>query len=182
MKSIGTKEFFLKEDNILLRKFQLTDAESMFKNYCNDHEVSRYLTWPPHGDINVTKFLLKEWIDGYDANTYKWAIEYNGEVIGGIDLLDVNFIEEKATFGYVLSENFWGKGIMTRVLNLVIKFSFEEVGLKKLEAVHAIDNTASGKVMIKNGMSYIRDIKEEYKDNKGRAKDVRLYSLKNPLY
>lgn len=182
MNSIGTKEFFLEEDNILLRKFQLKDAESMFKNYCNDDEVSKYLTWPSHRDINITKSLLKEWIDGYGDDTYKWAIEYNGEVIGGIDLLDVNLIEEKAKLGYVLSREFWGKGIMTRIVNIIVEFAFEEVKFKELEAIHAVDNPGSGKVMIKNGMNYIKDIKEECENSKREIKVVSLYSLKNPLY
>lgn len=182
MKSIGTKEFVLEGDNILLRKFKLTDAESMFKNYCNDDEVSRYLTWSPHRDIDVTNSLLKEWVDGYTDNIYRWAIEHNGEVIGGIDLLDVNLIEKKAKLGYVLSKEFWGKGIMTRIVHRIIKFAFEEVKFKELEAIHALENLASGKVMIKNGMNYIKNIKEECEDSKKDVKAVSFYSLKNPLY
>lgn len=181
MKSLGTKDLLLKNEKILLRKFKLTDAESMFKNYCNDEEVSKYLTWLPHGNIELTKKLLKQWIEEYNLNVYKWAIDYKGEVIGAVDLQDVDLENESAKFGYVLGRGYWGKGLMTKILECIVKFSFEELELKKLSGIHAIGNPASGRVMIKNGFKFIKEIKGENKDNKGNFVDVKLYLKESNL-
>ena len=57
MRNLGTREITHRE--IKLRRFKLEDSQEMFDNYCNDWEVCRYLTWKPHGDIEVTTELLK---------------------------------------------------------------------------------------------------------------------------
>ena len=48
--AIETKRLFL-------RKAQLEDAEAMFRNWSNDPEVTKYLTWPVHGNVEVTKTM-----------------------------------------------------------------------------------------------------------------------------
>ena len=42
-----------------LRKFNINDADAMFNNWANDPEVTKYLTWNPHGDISVTKKYIE---------------------------------------------------------------------------------------------------------------------------
>ena len=59
MNHIATKE--LETDRILLRRISVDDAEKMYNNWASDPEVSKYVTWPTHKDINVTKDLLKIW-------------------------------------------------------------------------------------------------------------------------
>ena len=43
---------------LILRKARMEDAEPMFRNWANDTEVTKYLTWPPHENIEVTKSVL----------------------------------------------------------------------------------------------------------------------------
>ena len=43
---------------LILRRAVIDDAEIMFRNWANDAEVTKYLTWPPHENIDVTKALL----------------------------------------------------------------------------------------------------------------------------
>jgi RimJ/RimL family protein N-acetyltransferase len=54
--------------------------------------------------------------------------------------------------GFWLGEPFWNNGYVTEATGKVLQFGFEEIGLQKIFAIHLIDNPASGKVMIKNGM------------------------------
>ena len=60
MKHLGTKE--LESKKLLLRRFTLNDAQNVFKNWANDDEVTKYLTWSTHKDINTTKNVLEQWI------------------------------------------------------------------------------------------------------------------------
>jgi len=48
----------LHTERLMLRRFKHSDAEIMFQNYANDSEVTRFLNWEPHGNIEVTKSLL----------------------------------------------------------------------------------------------------------------------------
>lgn len=41
--------------------------------------VARFLTWPTHSSVEVTKSLLDDWIPGYeDGGYFNWVMEYKG--------------------------------------------------------------------------------------------------------
>ena len=56
MNHLGTK--ILKTDRLLLRPFQLTDAEAMYRNWASDPDVTRFLTWPTHTSPEVSAKVL----------------------------------------------------------------------------------------------------------------------------
>ena len=89
MRNLGTKR--LETDRLILRKFELSDAEPMYRNWANDPEVTKFLTWPPHDDVKVTADVLRGWISQYENDTfYQWAIvlkESSPEPIGSISIL-----------------------------------------------------------------------------------------------
>lgn len=75
MKHLGTKQIETK--NLILRRFTIDDAEAMYKNWAADDEVTKYLMWPTHTDVEVSKAVLKSWIENYDKDDfYQWAIVY----------------------------------------------------------------------------------------------------------
>lgn len=82
---IGTKT--IETERLILRRFKEEDAKDMFNNWASDDEVTKYLSWPTHSDIGVSKKLLEMWIDKYSSEeNYNWAIEVkeNKNVVGSI--------------------------------------------------------------------------------------------------
>lgn len=74
MENKGTKT--LKTERLILRRFVSEDAEAMYANWATDTEVTKFLTWPPHASVEVTKCLLEDWIRRYeDLSYYNWGIE-----------------------------------------------------------------------------------------------------------
>ena len=60
---------------LILRQARIEDAEPMFRNWANDPEVTKYLTWPVHGNIAVTKSVLDSWVESYEKDDYyHWMI------------------------------------------------------------------------------------------------------------
>ena len=49
MQHKGTK--ILETERLLLRRWKESDAEEAFAHWMNDPDVTKYLTWTPHGDI-----------------------------------------------------------------------------------------------------------------------------------
>ena len=81
----GTKT--LQTERLLLRRFQIEDAEVFYRNVTSDSKVNRFLTWPIHKDVAETKELLTNWVERYeDPERYCWAIVWKetGQVIGTI--------------------------------------------------------------------------------------------------
>ena len=132
---------------LILRKFAFDDARAMFKNWGNDERVTRFLTWRPHKSIDVTKQFLEAWCASYEEpNTYNWAMEYEGEPIGGISVVKLNENSERAELGYCMGYDYWNKGLMTEAAKAVVDFLFSEVGVNRVEISHAVKNPASGRV------------------------------------
>lgn len=56
MKHIGTKN--IETERLILRRFTLDDADAMYRNWVSDDEVTKYLTWPAHSSVDITKWFL----------------------------------------------------------------------------------------------------------------------------
>ena len=145
----------IETDRLILRQYTLDDAEDMFSNWASDPLVTKYLTWPTHGSIEVTRRVLSDWIPRYeDGGYFNWAIvlKSTGAVIGNIAVVRLDEAVEAAELGYCLGRAYWGQGIMTEALAAVMDDLFERVRVNRVAAYHDANNQASGRVMEKAGM------------------------------
>ena len=81
----------LETPRLILRRFTMDDAQAMYENWASDPEVTKFLTWPTHGSVEVTENVLKSWVDGYGQDDfYQWAIapkEVGNAPIGSISVV-----------------------------------------------------------------------------------------------
>lgn len=151
----GTK--IIETERLILRPFHEDDAEPMFRNWASDSQVTKFLTWPTHENVEVTKQVVKNWVKRNDVpQNYQWAIELKKihEPIGSISAVKIDDKTESATVGYCIGRNWWGQGITAEALQAVIAFFFSEVNMNCVNACHDPRNPNSGKVMKKCGMVY----------------------------
>jgi len=180
MKNLGTKRIETKR--LILRKFELTDADDMYKNWASDDKVTKFLTWPTHKDIEISRKVVEMWVKDYsEDNNYQWCIELKsiGEAIGSIGVVDYKENIEAVEIGYCIGSKYWGMGITTEALKALIEFFFEEVGVNRIEARHDPVNANSGKVMQKCGLKYEGTRIKADRNNSGIC-DVAMYGLINP--
>ena len=173
---LGTQP--LQTPRLLLRRFTMADAQAMFDLWCNDPQVTRFLSWGPHGTIDNTKRLLKSWQQRYeDTMFYNWCIEFEGLPIGGIDLIMRSTKSLRAELGYCLSNCYKGRGIVTEAACAVLTYAFETVGLHKICAKHDVENPASGRIMQKLGMRQEGYMKLDAQRLDGTYSDMVLYGI-----
>lgn len=160
MKAIGTQ--MLETERLILRRFVESDADAMFQNWASSAENLAYVTWNPHPDVEMTRKSIRNWVASYtNPNYYKWAIclkENPEQVIGDISIVEMNVKDSSCEIGYILGKNYWGRGMMTEALKAVLDFCFTQAGFQKVRARYASLNPASGRVMEKAGMSYLKTI------------------------
>jgi ribosomal-protein-alanine N-acetyltransferase len=177
MKHLGTKE--LETKRLVLRRFIMDDAESMFTHWANNDEVTKYLVWPSHADIHVTKNVLEQWVRAYEkTDFYQWAIvlkEIN-EPIGSISVVEQRDEIKMVHIGYCIGKKWWNKGITSEALKALVKFFFEDVGVNRIESKHDSRNRNSGKVMAKCGMRYEGLSRQAGLNNQGIV-DIRHYGI-----
>lgn len=167
----------LETERLILRRFNVSDAEEMYESWANDAEVTEYLTWTAHKSIQNTIAVLREWENGYrEGNLNNWAIvvKENGKLIGSIGLKEMD--ASAAELGYVLAKAYWGKGLMPEAASRVIAHSFKKLGYIKIAAKHFSENSKSGRVMQKIGMRKL-EATEQTEDSKGDMRTVVKYIL-----
>ncbi len=178
MEYSGTQK--LETDRLILRRFELSDAEAMFRNWANDREVTKYLTWPTHTDAGVSTFVLKDWFKQYqDKKFYQWAIalKSNGnEPIGSISIVKMDERIGMVHVGYCIGRRWWNQGITSEALSALISFFFKEVKANRIESRHDPRNPNSGKVMKKCGLIYEGTVKQGDWNNQGIC-DYSIYGL-----
>ena len=128
MNHCGTKR--IETDRLILRKLSVDDAEDMYRNWANDPEVTKYLTWPAHDSVEVTKNILSMWSEEYSKeNYYQWGIELKsiGEVIGTISVVGMREEIGKVHIGYCIGKRWWHQGIMTEALGAIIDFLIQTI-------------------------------------------------------
>ena len=180
MNKLGTKP--LATERLILRPFRLDDAEDMFAAWANDPEVTRYLTWPPHGSAEITAMVLKDWVSHYGEGDYfQWAIalKETDRVIGSISVVRLNEATEAAEIGYCLSRAEWGRGIMPEALRAVMAYLFGEVSLNRVCAAHDARNPKSGRVMEKAGMRKEGVFRQAGRNNQGLCDEVWYAALRS---
>ncbi|NJD03804.1 MAG: GNAT family N-acetyltransferase [Ruminiclostridium sp.] len=175
----GTKS--IETGRLLLRNFEKNDVESFFSCCGSRVILGQYMSWTPHGNIKITKRILDIITESYKNDTYNWAIvsKNRNEVIGSIFVKSL-FPEHKCCeIGYYLCEDFWGKGLMTEAVVVVVKFLFNEVGVHRVQAFHDIQNIASERVLQKSGFRLEGTMRHNRIRKDGSFSDVNIWAILN---
>ncbi|KAK4370522.1 hypothetical protein RND71_009997 [Anisodus tanguticus] len=79
--------------------------------------------------------------------------------------------------GYVLAYKYWGKGIVTKAVKIVMSNIFSEwSNLERLEALMDIENKGSQRVLEKAG--FLREgVLRKFKTLKGKLRDMVIFSF-----
>ena len=110
----------------------------------------------------------------YGKNT-SWSIKKDEEVIGGFEF-QISQKSHKTEFGYWLAKDFWGKGIMTKVVARMCEIGFEIYNFDRMHAHVFENNTASCRVLEKcNFVLEAKCIKNYYLKD-GKLLDAKLYA------
>ena len=177
MNHLGTIQ--LETDRLVLRRFTLDDAESVFNNWASDDEVTKYLTWSTHKSIDVSCGYMDYCVKGYDNSSfYQWGIELKDahELIGNISVVKVIDDIDSLELGWVIGRRYWGNGYTSEAALKIIEFLFNQVGANCICAGHDVNNPHSGRVMQKIGMEFEGILRQSGRNNQGIV-DMAHYSI-----
>ena len=137
---------------LMLRPPVREDAQLVFSAYAQDPEVTKYLIWLPHKDIEETERFIADCIaawEGSERFPYVITLRQRGELVG---MMEVRIEGFEAEFGYVLSLQHWGKGLMTEALGALVNWAIAQPGIHRLWGSCDVENVASARVMEKVGL------------------------------
>ena len=159
-------------DTIKIRKLKLSDADDVYRNI-KDKEIVKYTENIPHPyhKQDATRFIRRSWrkIESKKAYNFCITLKENNKVIGGVGLGvgDIDWKNKNAEIGYWLGKKYWGQGLASEAVKLIVKFGFEQLKLHRIYGIVSEENIASQKVLEKCGFKLEGELKEEfYRDKK----------------
>lgn len=167
----------LETERMILRPWRETDLEDFYE-YASVDGVGQMAGWEPHRDREESKKILKLFMD--HKKTFALELKENGKVIGsvGIEDWDDGLEESGRELGYVLSKDYWGRGLMPEAVAAVICWCFEELHYDFLLCGHYSTNQQSRRVIEKTGFQFLRAYDET--NRIGDAVTTYMYIQWNP--
>ena len=139
------------EETIKIRPLELSDIAELAKIANNKKiwdNLRNYIPFPyMESDAEFFIDLTKK-----EDPKQTFGIEYNGKLSGVIALvIQKDVYKKSAEIGYWIGEPFWGNGIATKAVKLITEYGFEKLNLNRIYTGVFEYNTASMKVLEKNG-------------------------------
>lgn len=155
--AIDISKVVLQTPRLILRFWREDDLLD-FNEYASVDGVGEAAGWKHHESLKESEGILRTFIN--EKNIF--AIEYseNKKVIGSLGLHDIKDVAELKSIdareiGYVLSKDYWGKGLMNEAVTCVIEFCFDVLRLDALTVGHFLENVRSKRVIEKCGFEFM---------------------------
>lgn len=168
---------------LLLRPFKQSDL-SDFYEYASVEGVGEMAGWQHHQSPDETQEILNGFIEC--DKTFAIVYKENGKVIGSLGVEKYGLEEKLSEFydyqgrelGFVLSKDYWGKGIMPEVVNAVVDYLFNTANLDFLTCGFYDFNSQSKRVQEKCGFKPYRKLMHDTRF--GTKEKMTLNLLINP--
>lgn len=139
--------------SVQLRKFELSDAP-ILQRLCNNKKIAEKVRdlFPHPYTLQDAEFFIG--LCSKEEPQVTFAIEYDGELAGAVGLVPQSDIYRKtAEIGYWIGEPYWGKGIATEAVRMLVDYGFNKLNLIRIYTGVFENNPASCRVLEKAGFT-----------------------------
>ena len=161
-----------------IRKWKLSDAADLAAAISNkkiQNNLRDGLPYPYTEQDGVD--YISNMLSANEDETFAFAITADDKVIGSIGVFrQENIHRQTAELGYYISEEYWGKGIMTEAVKQICEYVFSHSDIIRIYAEPFAYNTASCRVLEKAGFQYEGTLRDNAVKN-GKVIDMKMYSL-----
>ena len=130
---------------VTLRAPRLDDAEELFASVASDPEVTRYLSWTPHPDVEETRRVITELFNVGGERTWLIELRDTGEIVGTCGFRQIQ--PHSRDFGYCLGRRWWGRRLMPEAVQLLLAEMGSDPKVYRFSAICHVDNTRSARVL-----------------------------------
>lgn len=142
----------LETERTIIRPFTDADAPDLYA-YAKSPDVGPIAGWKPHESVEESLKIIRTVFAA--PNSFAVADRETGRVIGSAGFVGRSKgAAPSDELGYVLSPDYWGRGLMTEVCRELLRYGFEDLGLAEIWCTHYAENTRSKRVIEKCGFSY----------------------------
>lgn len=135
--------------HLLIRAAEETDLEGIYAVH-REEAVNRYLpytTWKDMEDASAWWQRVSERVDSGDTLQFVICERSSDKIIGDAVLFAYESEHQRAEIGYALGQDYWGRGLMAEALLCLLRYAFEYLELRRLDARVNSRNTASSALL-----------------------------------
>ena len=156
--------YHLQDAEVYFKPLNMEDAEAIH-SYTSNENVSRFIGWKLMKTLEDTRSHIENMIKRDTEGTHLHAsivLKSTDAIIGTAMIFSFDEKANHAEIGYVLHQDYWGKGYGTRTIALMNDFAFKALNLHKLHARVISANIASAHILEKNGFELEGRLKDYY--------------------
>ncbi|MGN0407405.1 MAG: GNAT family N-acetyltransferase [Bacteroides sp.] len=164
--------------NVTIRKWEPEDAKFLAAALSNKNVLNNLRDGLPYPytEKDAAEYI-NAMLESDPGSTFAYAIDVDGEAVGSIGAFRQGNIHFRtAELGYYLSEEYWGKGVMTQAVSMLCRKIFDETDILRIYAEPFAYNTGSRRVLEKAGFQFEGIMKNNAFKN-GQVFDMALYAM-----
>ncbi len=145
----------LQSDILILRAIKETDFEDLYDLYSNEKVYQYRPGVARKTEEAVQKLILKCNTEYEQKEAAYFAVCMNEEpdtVVAVAEIFGIDSRLEMVNIGYSVREVFWGNGIATEIVRMLLRYLFNEIEVNRVQAHAMPENEPSNKVLQKSGM------------------------------
>jgi ribosomal-protein-alanine N-acetyltransferase len=167
----------LSTGSIVLRDLRASDAPSLFALLTTE-EVARFISPPPTTVEGFERFIAWTHREREAGKYACFAVTVKGydTAIGIFQVRDLASGFDTAEWGFAIGSQFWGTGLFEASARLVLEFTFDTIGVRRLEARAAVKNGRGLGALEKVGAVQEGILRQSFEKN-GRHLDQVLFAI-----
>jgi [ribosomal protein S5]-alanine N-acetyltransferase len=137
---------------LLLRLPVIDDAGPLYQRIGRDPQVTKYLLWTPHPDVAATRQVITERMNVQpQVRTWVMVLQHSDEIVGMLSC--ARPMPYAAEIGYSLGRRWWGKGLMSEALDMLMSTLQEDSAVYRVWATCHVDNERSVRLLERAGLT-----------------------------
>lgn len=142
--------------NCVLRKWRMSDAKDLAAALNNEKILNNLRDGLPfpYTEQDASEYIASM-LSADEKDTFAYAVTLDDRAVGSIGAFRQNNIHRQtAELGYYLSEEYWGRGIMTEAIRQICDILFETTDILRIYAEPFAYNIGSRRALEKAGFHY----------------------------
>ncbi|MHB1454793.1 MAG: GNAT family N-acetyltransferase [Saccharofermentanales bacterium] len=182
---IDVTDIVIETDRLILRYWKESDLADFYA-YASVDGVGEMAGWRHHGSIDESLNILHCFMEEKDV--FAIVHKVDDKVVGSLGLHyswaneETKYVNLKTKeIGYVLSNEYWGQGLISEAVTAVIDYCFGQLDVDALTCGHFFSNNQSRRVIEKCGFVFVKHSQFYAKQLQRSINDLKYILLRKPV-
>src|SRR6476660_9524762 len=166
---------------LVLREFVVTDEDAVHA-FAADPLVTRFADWDPTASKTPEHSLAEATAQATNTQRAEVTVAAvharSGRLIGSVAIGVTSVQHRRGEIGFVFHRDFWSHGYATEAAELLLRFGFDHLQLRRISATCHPDNHASARVLETAGLEFEGRMRSHL-FVRGAGRDCLLYAALN---